>query len=108
MPLSVRFLEKIKSDVARIARDEPGRRFTAHHQRHRQRESRRAAAWKTAGYVIAGVLLIAAGLILSIPPGVPGFLLWIPGIGLLAARFRALAAGLDRAELFLRRIVGKR
>jgi hypothetical protein len=56
------------------------------------------------GYVIAGLALLIGGFLLSLPPGVPGFLLWVPGLALLAARFRGFAALLDGLEVRSRRI----
>lgn len=58
----------------------------------------RGRSWTTWGYVAAGLALVIGGLVLSLPPGVPGFLLWIPGLALLAARFKGLAMLLDRLE----------
>jgi hypothetical protein len=97
-------LNKLKSDFSLLVEGQPGRRFREHHRRHRQAERGVISAWKTAGYLLLGVTLVTAGLVLSIPPGLPGFLLWIPGLGLLVARLGVLAALLDRGELWLRKI----
>lgn len=99
--------EKLKVHFSSLAKGKPGRRFTEHHERHRQTETRKKAAWKTAAYLLLGLTILLAGLLLSLPPGVPGFLLWVPALGLLAARFRVLAVFLDRTELFIRRVIGK-
>lgn len=95
---------KLKSDFSLLVEGQPGSRFREHHRRHRQSEGRATSAWKTAGYLLLGATLVTAGLVLSIPPGLPGFLLWIPGLGLLVARLRVLATSLDRGELWLRKI----
>ena len=95
---------KLKSDFSLLVEGKPGSRFRDHHRRHRQSEGRATSAWKTAAYLLLGATLLTAGLVLSIPPGLPGFLLWIPGLGLLVARLRVLAALLDRGELWLRKI----
>lgn len=100
-------LKKLKSHFSELARGKPGRRFIDHHERHRQSEKGNQFTWKTAAYVGAGVGLLLAGLLLSLPPGIPGFVLWVPGLGLLVVRFRFLAVGLDRVELFVRGIVGR-
>lgn len=76
----------------------PGRRFIDHYQRSRRREGARGTLWTTIGYVAVGLVLVICGLVLSLPPAVPGFLLWIPGLALLAARFKGLALLLDRLE----------
>lgn len=55
--------------------------------------------------MLAGAaLLAAAGLMLSIPPGMPGFLLWVPALGLIASRTRSVAVLLDRIETGARNI----
>lgn len=97
-------LSKLKSDFSLLVEGKPGSRFREHHRRHRQAERGAISAWKTAGYLLLGLTLVLAGFLLSIPPGVPGFLLWIPGLGLLAARLGVLAALLDRVELWLRKV----
>lgn len=50
------------------------------------------------------VLLVAAGLLLSIPPGMPGFLLWVPALAIMASRTRPVAVLLDRIEAWGRRM----
>jgi hypothetical protein len=95
----------LKRTFGGLAKGEPGRRFKDHHERHGESESPQGATWKTVAYVGAGGTLLVAGLLLSLPPGVPGFLLWVPGLGLLAARFRLLARWLDRSELIIRRVL---
>jgi hypothetical protein len=96
-------LEKMKESFRALSKGAPGRRFTDHHEE-RQRQEGEQGAGKTALYTGVGVALLVVGALLSIPPGVPGFLLWLPGLGLLVARFKALAVVLDRAEMFFRRL----
>lgn len=103
MPPSVRLIERIRDDFRRLAAGKPGSRFLDHHRHLRQREPNLKSTWKTAAYIAAGVLLLVAGLVLSIPPGLPGFLLWLPGLGLLVARLRPFALVLDKSELQVRR-----
>ena len=38
------------------------------------------------------------GFVLSLPPLVPGFLLWLPGLALIAAQFDGVARALDQVE----------
>lgn len=99
-----RMLQKIKSTFREIKDGEPGHRFVDHFKRSRQKEGTRAGFWKTAGQVGAGLALFLCGLLLSLPPGVPGFLLWVPGIALIAARSRYLSFLLDRLEVWARRV----
>jgi hypothetical protein len=94
-------LAKLRKTFKELRDGEPGRRFRDHHDRHREDEDG-GSRWKTAAFVAGGVLLLVAGLLLSLPPGIPGFLLWIPGLGLLVSRFRWLAAVLDRMESLAR------
>lgn len=96
-------LQKIKQEFREVRAGVPGCRFLDHYQRTRRKEGARGSSWRTAGYVAAGLVLIVCGLLLSLPPGVPGFLLWIPGLALLAARFKGLAMLLDRLEAWGRR-----
>jgi hypothetical protein len=96
-------LKKIRSEFQAIKDGEPGRRFADHYERTRRREGGRGSAWRTSGYVFAGLVLLVSGFLLSLPPGVPGFLLWIPGLALLAARLKTLAIVLDRLERAARR-----
>jgi hypothetical protein len=90
-------LSKLKRISDSLRSGKPGHRFVDYHDRRKKAEGR-SGTWKSAGYVILGLVLLAAGLVLSLPPGVPGFLLWIPGLGLLAVRFRILAVYLDKLE----------
>lgn len=96
-------LQKLKSDFREIKDGAPGRRFADHYERRKQREGAKGNLWKTLGYVIVGLALLIGGLLLSLPPGVPGFLLWIPGLGLLTARFKSFGILLDRLELLVRK-----
>jgi sulfite exporter TauE/SafE len=92
-------LQKIKSEFREIKAGSSGSRFIDHYKRTRKRESARGSVWRTLSYVFAGLILLLCGLLLSLPPGVPGFLLWIPGLALLSARFKSFAILLDRLEL---------
>jgi hypothetical protein len=51
-----------------------------------------------------GLLLVILGLVLSLPPLVPGFLLWLPGLAMIAAQFDGVARALDRIEREARRL----
>lgn len=97
----------LKEDVQRLVRAEPGRRFTGHYRQHRLREGRRESALRSGVFIAFGLLLLLCGLLLSIPPGVPGFLLWLPGLVLMVARLKGFAVLLDRSELAVRKLLGK-
>jgi len=96
--VGTQLLQKIKQEFREVKHGEPGQRFIAHFHRIRHRENGVKSFWKTFGVVAVGVLLVICGFVLSLPPGVPGFLLWIPGLALLAARSKPLAKLLDRLE----------
>lgn len=96
-------LKKMKESFRALSKGAPGTRFTDHHEERQRRDGEKDAG-KTALYTGLGIALLVIGALLSIPPGVPGFLLWLPGLGLLVARFKALAVFLDRAEMFFRRL----
>jgi hypothetical protein len=97
-------LQRIKAEFRDIRRGEPGRRFLDHYKRTRRREVGRRSAWKTMGFVGAGLVLVICGFVLSLPPGAPGFLLWVPGLALVAARSGRAAILLDRLETAGRRV----
>ena len=99
-----RLINKFKKDVADLRNGTPGKRFIEHYERHRRYEDPQKTKWKTAAFVAGGIVLIVVGVLLSLVPGVPGIILGIPGIGLLVARLRFVAVGMDRAEAFGRRI----
>jgi hypothetical protein len=99
-----RLINKFKKDVADLRKGTPGKRFIEHYERHRQSENPQKTKWKTAAFVAGGIILIVVGALLSLVPGVPGIILGIPGIGLLVARLRFVAVGMDRAEVFGRRV----
>lgn len=105
-------LQKIKLAFREIRAGVPGRRFVDHYRSSRRRDGGRRTLWTTFGYVAIGMALVIGGLVLSLPPGVPGFLLWIPGVALLAAHFKGLAILLDRLEawgrLVWKRLVNRR
>jgi hypothetical protein len=56
------------------------------------------------GFVGVGLVLLISGLVLSLPPAVPGFLLWIPGLSLIAARSKRISILLDRLEVWARKM----
>ncbi|MGK2927204.1 MAG: hypothetical protein ACSLE2_16430 [Lysobacterales bacterium] len=97
-------LQKIKQEFREVKSGKPGKRFVDHFHRIRGRENGRGTFWMTFAYVAVGLLLVICGFVLSLPPGVPGFLLWIPGLVLLAARSKSLATLLDRLESWGRHV----
>ena len=91
-------IEKLRRTYREIVHAPAGRRF----QRYHQRRQESTGLWHSAIYVGTGLLLVALGFVLSLPPLVPGFLLWLPGLALIAAQFGWVARALDRLECGLR------
>ena len=96
-------LQKVKSEFREVKNGAPGRRFVDHYERTRRREGVRGSLWRSVGFVGAGLVLLICGLVLSLPPAVPGFLLWIPGLSLIAARSKRISILLDRLEVWARK-----
>jgi hypothetical protein len=97
--------ETAKQQVSEFWCGTPGQRFQQYYRRRQQ--AMRAQPWQKAVSVGLGLVLVVVGVALSIPPGVPGFLITLPGLGLLATQSRTLARWLDRAELKLRRLFSR-
>jgi len=77
----------------------PGKRFEAHYDRaHEPRWNYGVRAL----VIVAGIVLICLGLLLSLIPAVPGTALSVVGAGLVAAESRTAARGLDWVEVKLR------
>lgn len=89
----------LKRSFKELLRGEPGRRFQAFHAR-RCRERSRAAMYLR---VVIGAVLIVIGVLLSMPPLVPGFLVTFAGLGLIASQSLRVAQWMDRLESWLRR-----
>jgi UPF0716 family protein affecting phage T7 exclusion len=91
---------KARHIVREIRAGDPGSRFMdywyARQSRERESPARRAA------FIALGVFLIIAGIVLGPTPIIPGFLVGIPGLAILAARLRIIARMLDKGELVLR------
>jgi hypothetical protein len=96
-------LQKLKSEFREVKNGAPGRRFVDHYERSRRREDGRGRVLRSWGYVGVGLVLLIGGLVLSLPPTVPGFLLWIPGISLIASRSRRISILVDRLEVWARK-----
>ena len=85
-------LAELKDEWRAFKHDEPGDRFTNHHDRMK----RASLAFRFAA-TLAGILLLAAGFVLLFIPG-PGTPLLVFGLGLLSAHWRWFAEKLDKAE----------
>ncbi|MBD3379756.1 MAG: hypothetical protein GF408_04770 [Candidatus Omnitrophica bacterium] len=90
------FIDKLpefaKERAKQVIEGEPGKRFSAYHQRFRSGNP----LVKAMMFLLAGVFWIIA-LVLSVAPG-PGFLFFLMGLAVLAAQFRPPAELLDAAE----------
>ena len=93
-------ISKLRSIYREINAAPAGKRF----QRYHQRRKGRAGRWHVAVYGGSGLLLVILGFLLSLPPLMPGFLLWLPGLALIASQFGCVARALDRGECMTRRL----
>jgi len=91
-----RIWRSIRSGIA-------GSRFRDHHRREVERhQSRHSGA-----YIALGIFLMVAGVLLSIPPAVPGFIVTLIGAAIVSSRSARAARAFDRTELRMRRILSK-
>lgn len=98
-------IQALHRTVRRVTRAKPGERFIRHYERHQSYESEHPLI--AALHVLLGILLVVTGIAFSFLPILPGFVLFIPGVVLIASRSRAAALLLDRAELAVRRWIGR-
>lgn len=96
---------KLKEIFIFISHAPPGERFISYH-RLRKKRRREHPAFDLA-YILTGIGLIVAGASLSLVPGVPGIVLGIPGLAMLAARSKTFAGLLDFTEILARRVYKK-
>jgi uncharacterized protein (TIGR02611 family) len=91
--------DHLKSHLHTLRASPPGERFRCYH------EARRGDArpLQRALLVVAGLLVIAVGIVMLPAPG-PGMLVVLAGSCILAGESKRVAQGLDRAELAARRL----
>lgn len=88
----------------RLKEAEAGSRFTKEYEHH---VGNNDGTPKRLFILITASLLAVLGLLLSIPPGVPGFLLWVPALAMVASRSLFAARLLDRTEVLTRSAIEK-
>ncbi len=93
-------ISKLRSIYREITAAPAGKRF----QRYHQHRKGRAGHWHVAIYGGSGLLLVILGFLLSLPPLMPGFLLWLPGLALIASQFGCVARALDHGECMIRKV----
>jgi hypothetical protein len=93
-------IERLRHSYREIVREPAGRRFHRYHKRRHARTGR----GRRMVYSATGLLLVILGLVLSLPPLLPGFLLWVPGLALIAGQSGVAARALDRIESGARRL----
>lgn len=96
------YLKKVFKDL-RLGR--PGRRFRRFHQSRVEREESLRRSWKSLALIVAGVTMTVVGLLISLPPGPPGFLIWLPGLGLIVTQSKTAATLCDKIELLFHKFV---
>lgn len=94
-------VDRARRTLEEIQAGKPGDRFTAHWRA--RRESARERPLRRAFILGLGVFFVLVGLVLGLVPFTPGFLIGVPGLAILAVRFKALARLLDSGEVLLRR-----
>ena len=102
-------LTGLKRQWTAFRRLEPGQRFQAHYRQHRQSEAGKSPIRRVL-YVIAGILALAVGVVLTFIPG-PAILFFLIAGGLFAMQSLRIARALDWGELRLRaaaKIIRKR
>lgn len=94
------FWQRIQATFHQLRRGQPGRRFQDLHDA-RCRDRSTAMMGLRIG---SGVLLVVLGVVLSMPPLIPGFLVTAVGLALIASQSRRVSRLLDRLECWLRRL----
>ena len=82
----------------------PGNRFLAVYE-HRRKHGREHPI-RSVVYIGFGFLFLIVGVIIALPPGIPGFFLWIPGMLMIATRLRWASVLMDRMEGWIRHAIG--
>ncbi|HEX6833469.1 MAG TPA: PGPGW domain-containing protein [Rudaea sp.] len=90
----------LREQWRQFVRDAPGTRFE---QRYRRRSTHRRW-WQSALLLLGAFLLMAAGLLMIVLPG-PGLLTLLAGAALLAEESLFAARAMDRAELWVRKLL---
>lgn len=93
-------ISKIRTIYREISRGPAGQRFSRYHRL----RSEGAGPGHALLYGGAGAVLVVCGFLLSLPPLMPGFLLWLPGMALIASQSATVAHALDWLEPRVRRI----
>jgi len=96
---------ELKQSMRELVHDEPGRRFARFYKRRKRDDEHYLASIL---YIAGGIGVIIVGIVLAISPIVPGLFLVVAGLGIIVARVRPVAYGLDRMELWLRRMLRRR
>lgn len=87
-----------------IRAGEPGKRFRRYWRLRKDREQ--GKIWRKTAVVFLGFLLLTVGILLGPVPLAQGFVFAVPGLAILASRFRIVALILDKGELAARRLIG--
>jgi hypothetical protein len=85
-------LAGLKHEWKAFCHDTPGKRFKNHRKRMKQR-----SRWHSVGALIAGLVLVAGGIVLLFIPG-PGTPLIAFGLALIGSHWKRLSDLLDRGE----------
>ena len=94
-------LKHLKQSWQRFKAGLPGRRFQ---QQFRLRQRFRSGAARKALFMVAGILIAAAGIFLLFVPG-PGIIILLVGAVLVAQQSSLAARAFDRIEIRLRKFI---
>ena len=101
-------LKKIMWVYNKLKTARPGKRFTKVNQENKKQNEPNSQRV----YMVLGVFLVIFGILLSIPPGIPGFIVSAIGLAFIALRSRKFASKLDSLELLFHKwksfIIGKK
>lgn len=91
--------ERSKQNVSHLLNGRPGRRFQSLYRRRREQIQEHPVRGRI--LIAVGCVLVVTGMLLSIPPGMPGFIVTFAGLGMIVARSAIAARVLDSAEILL-------
>jgi len=94
--------EKFKSIYSQIKNKKPGHRFRKFYDKTQRKKK---GPVKRILYGALGIILIIVGILLSIIPLVPGFIVVLIGLALLAGQSLFVASKLDKTEKKTREII---
>ena len=94
---------QFRRDWRDLRRGRPGHRFTDRYERAQATKNRNGTV-KRIILIVAAILCLAVGLVLTVMPG-PAFVFFILAGGIMATESRAVARFMDASEIAVRKVV---